>query len=167
MARALSLAVLAAALAAAPVLAEGDPPAAEKVVLPEAGFDEAADPAADLAAAKAAAQAAGKRILVKVGGNWCVWCRMMRKFFMDEAEVEQALAERFVLLRVNVSKAVKNEAFLAGFPEVPGYPHLFVLDAEGTLLHSQDTGALEAGRGYDKAKFLAFLDAWGPGTADG
>ena len=41
-----------------------------------------------------------------------------------------------------------------------GYPHLFVLDAGGALLHSQDTGVLEAGRGYDKAKFVAFLKRW-------
>jgi hypothetical protein len=28
-------------------------------------------------------------------------------------------------------------------------------------LHSQDTGELEAGKSYDKAKFLAFAQKWG------
>jgi hypothetical protein len=40
---------------------------------------------------------------------------------------------------------------------VKGYPHLFVLDARGDVLHSQDTGLLEAGQDYDRDKMLAFF----------
>jgi hypothetical protein len=35
-----------------------------------------------------------------------------------------------------------------------------VLDASGALVHSQDTGVLESGNGYDKARVLAFLTRW-------
>lgn len=163
------VALVLAALAASPacdaeVPAGAPAPSAAAPVapLPEAGFDEAADPAADLEAAKAVARASGRRILVKVGGNWCVWCRLMTKFFRDDAEVARTLEQGFVLLKVNVSKANKNEAFLAGYPKVEGYPYLFVLDADGTRLHAQETGALESGQGYDREKFLGFLRSWAP-----
>ena len=32
-----------------------------------------------------------------------------------------------------------------------------VLDGKGRMIHSQNTGLLEAGEGYDKKKMLAFL----------
>ncbi|NTV74345.1 MAG: thioredoxin, partial [Holophaga sp.] len=40
--------------------------------------------------------------------------------------------------------------------------HLFVLDADGKVLHSQDTGVLEEGKGYSREKVTAFLTAWKP-----
>ena len=46
-----------------------------------------------------------------------------------------------------------------------GYPHLFVLDANGKLLHSQNTGELEAGKSYDKGRFLAFVKRFAPASA--
>ena len=47
------------------------------------------------------------------------------------------------------------------FPKIPGYPHLFVLDKTGTLLHSQNTSMLEDGkRSYDLERFTAFLKKW-------
>ncbi len=55
-----------------------------------------------------------------------------------------------------------NAEFLSEYPEIPGYPHFFVLDQDGTLLHSQGTGELESGRGYDEDLFIAFLNAWKP-----
>ena len=63
----------------------------------------------------------------------------------------------YVWVKVNWSKENRNEALLSRWPAIRGYPHLFVLDANGRLVHSQDTDALEAGRDYDKAKFVDFL----------
>lgn len=45
---------------------------------------------------------------------------------------------------------------------IRGYPHLFVLDADGKLLHSQNTADLEEGRGYNEGVVLAFLAKWAP-----
>ena len=39
---------------------------------------------------------------------------------------------------------------------------LAVLDADGKLLHSQFTGELEKGEGYDRKKFFDFLKQWAP-----
>ena len=61
-------------------------------------------------------------------------------------------------MKVNFSPQNRNEAVLSQWPKIKGYPHLFVLDAEGRLVHSQDTGELEAGKDYDEAKVIAFLE---------
>ena len=123
-------------------------------------FDPKRDPAADLAAALARAKAEGKRVIVDVGGEWCVWCHILDRFFASRPDLDALRAARFVWLKVNFSKENENRAFLARWPKVAGYPHLFVLDADGKLLHSQDTGALEEGKSYSVAKMRAFLERW-------
>jgi thiol:disulfide interchange protein len=120
-------------------------------------FDASRDPAKDVAAAAAAAKAQGKRVLVDVGGEWCVWCHLMDDFIAANPDVRGALESNYILVKVNWSPQNKNESFLSTLPPVKGYPHLFVLDGDGKLVHSQDTDVLEQGRGYSKAKFLDFL----------
>lgn len=125
-------------------------------------FDPARDPAKDVAAAAAEARAQGKRVLVDVGGEWCVWCHLMDDFIAANPDVRSLLDANYVMVKVNWSRENKNEAFLDKLPKIKGYPHLFVLDGDGRLLHSQDTDVLEQGRGYDKARFVAFLKKWAP-----
>ena len=127
---------------------------------PPAKFDPSRDPAKDVAAAAAQARAQGKRVLLDVGGEWCVWCRIMDDFIAANADVRAAIDANYVVVKVNWSRENKNEAFLGTLPKIAGYPHLFVLDGDGKLVHSQDTDVLELGRSYDKAKFLAFLKKW-------
>jgi thiol:disulfide interchange protein len=124
-------------------------------------FDPARDPERDLKAAMVEAKRTGKRILLDVGGEWCIWCRRLDSLFLKMPDLADQLHQGFVVVKVNYSKENKNEKFLSGFPKIPGYPHLFVLDAGGMLLHSQDTGALESGKGHDPAKIVDFMNAWG------
>ncbi len=126
------------------------------------GYDPSADPFADLQAAQKVAAAEHKNILLKVGGNWCSWCRMMERFIGENKDLEKALDAAFVSIKVSYSDENKNERFLADYPPVPGYPHLFVLNASGELLHSQDTAELESGRGYSKEAFLDLIKTWAP-----
>lgn len=125
-----------------------------------AKFDPARDAAKDVAAATAAAKAQGKRVIVDVGGEWCSWCHLLDRFLDDNADVRTLRDKGYVWVKVNWSKENKNEALLSRWPKVEGYPHLFVLDGDGKLLHSQETGSLESGKGYDKAKFVDFLRRW-------
>lgn len=120
-------------------------------------FDPTRDAAADVATAVAMAKAQGKRVLVDVGGDWCSWCRLMDAFFAANADARKLRDDNYVWVKVNWSPQNKNEALLARWPRFVGYPHLFVLDGDGALIQSQDTGALEAGKSYDKDKMLAFL----------
>jgi thiol:disulfide interchange protein len=125
-------------------------------------FDPRRDAAADVAHAVALAKAQGKRVLVDVGGEWCAWCHIMDRFFAADAEARNLRERGFVWVKVNWSPDNKNEALLSRWPRIDGYPHLFVLGPDGTLLHSQDTGDLEKGRGYDRDRFIAFLRKWSP-----
>ncbi len=127
-----------------------------------AKFDPARDPAKDVAVAAAAAKKEGKRVIVDVGGEWCSWCHILDRFIDENADIRAQVDRGYVWVKVNWSKDNKNEAYLSRLPAIKGYPHLFVLDADGKLLHSQDTGVLESGKGYDKAKFVGFLRTWSP-----
>ncbi len=71
-----------------------------------------------------------------------------------------ALRDEFIILKVSYGDGNDNEEFLSNYPVVPAYPHFFVLDSDGTFLHSQGTAELEEGRGYNEDVFLAFLDSW-------
>jgi thiol:disulfide interchange protein len=120
-------------------------------------FDPSRDAAKDVAAAASIAKAQGKRVMVDVGGEWCPWCHILDRFIAANADVKALVDAKYVWIKVNWSPENKNEALLARWPKVKGYPHLFVLDGDGKLVHSQDTEKLEAERDYDKPKFLAFL----------
>jgi thiol:disulfide interchange protein len=125
-----------------------------------AGYDDKADPAQELAALVPAAQASHRRILLVVGGEWCVWCHYLHDFLEKDTDIRSLWDERFVTLHVNWTEENRNEAFLSRYPKIPGYPHIFVLDEDGTFLHSQGTEVLESGRGYSKEAIRAFLEKW-------
>jgi thiol:disulfide interchange protein len=126
-------------------------------------FDPTRDAAKDIQQAIAEAARTGKNVLIDVGGNWCSWCHEMERYFETHPELRAIRDNNFVTVKVNWSPENKNEAVLSKYPKIPGYPHLFVLDKNGTLLHSQDTARLEDGkRSYDLEKFTAFLKEWSP-----
>ncbi len=125
-------------------------------------YDPARDPNKDLDATEQLARAEGKRILLQVGGEWCTWCKALDRFVHENEAVASTLERDFLIMKVNFSEENRNANFLSRYPTVPGFPHLFVLGADGTLLHSQGTEELEQGRSYNQEKFLAFLGSWAP-----
>lgn len=125
-------------------------------------YDSKADPVADLKQAVAEAQKSHKNILLDVGGEWCSWCHKLDSLFRNNADLTEYLLKNFVPLKINMSPQNENKSFLSGFPEIEGYPHLFVLDQNGKLMHSQETGALEEGKHHSPEKVMAFLKRWTP-----
>ncbi|GAB6281511.1 MAG: hypothetical protein STSR0008_02510 [Ignavibacterium sp.] len=123
-------------------------------------YDPTRNPEEDLNKTIVEAKKTGKRILLEVGGDWCIWCHKLDKFFEENKDVKKFLDDHFILMKVNFSKENKNEKLLSNYPEIPGYPHIFVLDKNGKLLHSQNTGELESGDHHDREKMLAFLKRW-------
>jgi thiol:disulfide interchange protein len=130
--------------------------------IPVHTYDPARNAAQDISAAIREAGRTGKRILLEVGGEWCIWCHIMDAFFEKNPELLALREKNFIMLKINFSEENKNEQALSRYPEIKGYPHIFVLDSKGKLLHSQDTGELEEGKSYDLAKFTAFLKEWSP-----
>jgi len=126
-------------------------------------FDPGRDAAKDIQNAIVAAEKSGKRILLDVGGEWCVWCRKLDSLFHADQKISGVLHRNYIVVKVNFSKENENEKVLSAYPKIEGYPHLFVLDSNGKLLHSQDTGLLESGKHHDPGKVMAFLKRWAPG----
>ena len=125
-------------------------------------FDPSRDALRDVDAALQLAKTTNRRVLVEIGGEWCVRCHIMDRFFTANPDINALRDARFVWLKVNYSKENSNAALLARWPKVAGYPHLYVIDTDGRVLHSQDTSALEAGKTYDPAAFRKFLTEWSP-----
>lgn len=123
-------------------------------------YDHRADPAADLASARALA--GNRNILLEVGGDWCVWCRILDAYLAEEADVRAAFRASFLIVKVNWSRTQQNEAFLAAYPPISGYPSFVILDNRGRYLGSEETAPLESGRSYDRARMLAFAARWRP-----
>lgn len=125
-------------------------------------FDPTRDAAADLTAAEHKATAEHKLILLDVGGNWCIWCRIFDKLSNEDPKLHDVLEKRYVIVHVNMSKENENKAFLGQYPKVPGYPHFFVLKSSGKLLISQDTSVFErthkSADGYDPATLTDFFE---------
>ncbi|MDB4561543.1 thioredoxin family protein [bacterium] len=124
-------------------------------------YDEAREPAADLQLTIKRAQQGEKRILVQVGGDWCNWCGRLAEFMAQKEKVRGLLEQHFLIMKV-ASESKYTDAFLSDYPKINSYPHVFVLNAKGELLHSQDMEELERGEGYDEVAFLKFLQAWVP-----
>jgi thioredoxin-related protein len=125
-------------------------------------FDPNRNPEADLKVAVEYADSTGKRIILDVGGEWCIWCHRIDAFIENNKEIKSLIEKNFIVLKINYSKENKNENFLSKYPDVQGYPHFFVLDKKGKLLHSQNTGELEKDKDYDAEKFITFLKKWSP-----
>jgi thioredoxin-related protein len=123
-------------------------------------YDPRANPYRDLERAVARASAEDKRVLLIVGGDWCVWCEILDRHLASNSDVRAAFENSFVVVKVNMSRQNENVAFLSGFPSSRGYPDFFILDGNGAYLGQQQTDTLENGRGYDRARMLAFAQRW-------
>ena len=132
------------------------------IYTPITKFDPNRDAAKDIKDAIVEAKRTGKHILLDVGGDWCIWCHKMDSFFVENEDINQFLHDNFIVVKINYSRENKNEAVLARYPKIQGYPHLFVLDSDGILLYSQNTGDLESGDHHDRDKVFDFLKVWAP-----
>jgi thioredoxin-related protein len=128
-------------------------------------FDPARDAQKDIQDAIVLAKKSNKRILLDIGGEWCIWCYRLDSLFIQNKNLENYLNMHYVVVKINVSKENENKVVLSKYPKIAGYPHIFILNKNGQLIHSQDTGELEFPKdhpykGHDKTKVFAFLKKW-------
>lgn len=83
-------------------------PSRERIVVPAAPFSGGdAEPA--IAAARARALAGGKRLLIDLGANWCLNCRLLSGIMRDP-QVAAYLARRFEIVTVDIGRFDRNMA---------------------------------------------------------
>jgi thioredoxin-related protein len=127
-------------------------------------YDPKANVEKDVAVALAKAKKEGKHVLLQIGGNWCVWCYRFNSFVLLDSTLKNIVDNNFVVYHLNYSPENKNLDYLKkmGFPQRFGFPVLVVLDTNGNRIHTQDSGLLEKGNGYDKEKVKNFFINWSP-----
>jgi thioredoxin-related protein len=135
---------------------------AAKSFVPVMEYDPARDASLDIAAALAEADSTGRNIMVEVGGKWCKWCGYLDKFFEQNQNLREFRDQNYVMVKVNFSPENENKKTLSQYPEIGGYPHIFILGKGGKVLQSQDTSKLEEGRGYSASAMATFLQEWAP-----
>lgn len=135
---------------------------AEKAALPKP-YNEMEDADAKVKELLVQAKAENKNIMIQVGGNWCIWCLRLNNFIQKSDELKGIIHSNYLFYHLNYSPKNKNEKFFSqyGNPgEKLGYPVFMILDPNGKLLHVQETGSLEDGKGYGFEKVKSFLNTW-------
>ncbi len=125
-------------------------------------YNPMADVSSDIKNAVNKANSENKQVLIQVGGNWCPWCVKLHKLFNSDPKIDSVLKADYIFVLLNYSKENKNLAALKNleFPQRFGFPVLVVLDKNGKRIHTQDSGLLESGDGYDTKKIFTFLKGW-------
>lgn len=127
-------------------------------------YDEQRDAMEQIYDAVQQAKQEGKFVLCQVGGNWCPWCIRFAQFTQKDEAVKRLIDSNFVYIHVNYSPANRNLEAMNRMhrPDRFGFPVLVVLDANGEVLHIQNSAYLEEGKGYNSKKVTEFLANWTP-----
>lgn len=139
-------------------------------------YNENIDPMEQIDEALVNAKAEGKYVVCQVGGNWCPWCLRFADFAEKNQAVNKVINDNFVYIHVNYNprkaggeEAAKKAAKLMQRLDNParfGFPVFVVLDANGKVLHTQDSSFLEEEKSYSEKKVLRFFNNWTPSAVE-
>ena len=124
-------------------------------------YSETADPAADIKAALAQARREHKRVILDFGGDWCGDCQVLYIYFHQKPNAD-LIAKHFIIVPIDIGQMDHNVDVAAKYkvPITKGVPALAVLDANGKLLYSQQTGQFENMRNMSVTSVTEFLNRW-------
>ena len=135
-------------------------------------YNEDINPIEQIDKAVAKAKTEGKFVICQVGGNWCPWCLLFADFISNDSTISKMIDDNFVYIHVNYNPRKSKDAEKAELakklmerlnrPARFGFPVFVVLDEEGKVIHIQDSGLLEEGKGYNQEKVLSFFKNWTP-----
>lgn len=126
-------------------------------------YDEHADAQAAVAAAKARARAAHKLLLIDLGGNWCLDCRLLAGT-IELPELHRFLAAKYEIVTVDVGRFDRNLAIPAHYglkERLKGVPSVLIVDPRrDTLLNPGRTAALADARSLTPQALADWLAQW-------
>jgi thiol:disulfide interchange protein len=135
---------------------------AQSKYVPVTKYDPLRNADQDIRDAIVEAKRSSRRILLEVGGEWCSWCHILDNYFDAHPDLVALRDKNYVTLKINFSEENPNTEVLSRYGPISSYPFIFVLESDGKLLHSQETGVLESGKSYDLERFTTFLTTWAP-----
>ncbi|GAA0310339.1 hypothetical protein GCM10009087_20510 [Sphingomonas oligophenolica] len=126
-------------------------------------YDEQANARAVVAVAKARARARHKLLLIDLGGNWCLDCRLLAGA-MDLPELRKFLAARYEIVVVDVGRFDKNLDIPAHYgitERLEGVPSVLIVDPRtDRLLNPGHTAALADARSMSPQALADWLAGW-------
>ncbi len=135
-------------------------------------YNEEINPLEQIDQTLAKAKSDGKFVVCQVGGNWCIWCLRFADFITNDTTISKVIDENFEYIHVNYNprksegaeKAQQAAALMKRLDNCGrfGFPVFVVLNADGKVLHIQDSSFLEEGQSYNQEKVLRFFKNWTP-----
>ncbi len=127
-------------------------------------YPPAQEAPSEIKAALARAAKDHKRVILVFGGNWCYDCHVLNATFHSK-DIAPLVDANFHVVHVNIGDDYDKNLDLAAKYKVPlkrGVPALVVLDADGSLLYTQQEGEFENSMRLGPDDVTAFLQKWAP-----
>ncbi len=121
-------------------------------------YSETANPRMEIAAALKKAKVEKKRVILDFGGNWCGDCQVL-DYYMHQSPNGDLLSKHYLVVHVDIGQMDHNIDIATRYkvPVKRGVPALAVLDANGTVLWSDQDKVFEHTTPED---ITAFLKRW-------
>jgi thiol:disulfide interchange protein len=122
-------------------------------------YDEAVNADAQVAAAFARAQKSHKRVLIDLGGNWCVDCLVLDNF-VRLPEMRRFMAAHYEEVLVDVGRFNRNLQIPARFgitKRLEGVPALLIVTPDGKLVNGGDIFATAEAHDMTPQAVAAYL----------
>jgi thioredoxin-like negative regulator of GroEL len=103
-------------------------------------YDEHANADAAVAVAFERAKKSHKRVLIDLGGNWCVDCVVLANF-LKLPEMQRFMAAHYEMVPVDVGRFDRNQQIAARFgitARLKGVPALLIATPDGKLVNGND-----------------------------
>ncbi len=128
-------------------------------------YTETADADAEVAAARARARKGRKLLLIDLGGNWCLDCRVLAGV-MATQPLKAWLNARFEIVTVDVGRFDKNQQIQRSFAikdRLPGVPALLIVNPRsGKLVNAGHVTALADARSLTPQALADWFARWLP-----
>lgn len=126
-------------------------------------YDEAAAAMASVDKARARARASHKLLLIDLGGNWCLDCRILAGT-VELPELKAWVKRHYELVTVDVGRFDKNLEIPARYgirDRLKGVPSLLIVDPKtDRLINAGDTAALSDARSMNPQGLADYLAHW-------